>query len=83
MIKQPVLETEKVEASTDEFAGSTLFNGNICGPISSSMDESMFRLVISKWQNAFDGLKETNNYKFLSAAGSLMKNMVIYTSLLI
>ncbi|KAJ4705908.1 Timeless protein [Melia azedarach] len=73
---KPVLETEKVEASTDEFAGSTLFNGNICGPISSSMDESMFRLVISKWQNAFDGLKETNNYKFLSAAGSLMKNMI-------
>lgn len=41
------------------------------------MNESMFQLVISKWRSAFDALKETHDYKFLSAAGSLMKNMVI------
>ncbi|KAI9159863.1 hypothetical protein LWI28_002675 [Acer negundo] len=52
------------------------FQGNICGPIASSMDDSMFQLVISKWRYAFDGLKETKEYKFLSAAGSLMKNMI-------
>ena len=61
----------------DKDADSTIFRGDICGPIAESMNESMFQLVILKWRNAFDGLKETNDYKFLSAAGSLMKNMVI------
>lgn len=42
------------------------------------MNESMFQLVISKWRYAFDGLKETHDYKFLSAAGSLLKIMVIH-----
>lgn len=44
------------------------------------MNDSMFQLVISRWRNAFEGLKETNDYKFLSASSSLMKNMVIHTS---
>lgn len=79
VIKQPALEKEALEASTTEFADSTLFKGNICGPIASTMDESMFKLVISKWQDASEDLKKTNNYKFMSAAGSLMKNMVINT----
>lgn len=42
------------------------------------MNDSMFQLVISKWRYAFDGLKETHDYKFLSAAGSLLKIMVIH-----
>ena len=74
--------TDTSEAAADEFAGSTLFKGNIWGPIASSMDDSMFQLVISKWRYAFDGLKETKEYNFLSAAGSLMKNMVIIPCLL-
>ncbi|KAL5813132.1 hypothetical protein ACOSQ3_028082 [Xanthoceras sorbifolium] len=73
---KPTNETDTSEASAEDFAGSTLFKGNICGPIASSMDDSMFQLVISRWHHEFDGLKETNNYKFLSAAGSLMKNMI-------
>ncbi|XP_044504324.1 protein timeless homolog isoform X2 [Mangifera indica] len=64
------------EASATECSKSTMFRDNICGPIASSMDESMFQLVISRWRNAFDALKETKNYKFLSAAGSLMKSMI-------
>lgn len=56
--------------------GSTLFKGNICGPIAETLNESMFQLVVSKWRNAFDGLKMTNDYKFLSAAGSLMKTLI-------
>lgn len=36
----------------------------------------MVLLLISKWRFAFDGLKETNDYKLLSAAGSLLKIMV-------
>ncbi|XP_030548620.2 protein timeless homolog isoform X2 [Rhodamnia argentea] len=54
----------------------SLFSGDICGPIAASMNESMFLMVISKWRDAFDGLKETKDYKFLSAAGSLLKAMI-------
>lgn len=75
---QPNFEANTCEASVNHHADSTLFEGSICGPIAESMNESMFLLVISKWRNAFDGLKETNDYKFLSAAGSLMKIMVIH-----
>lgn len=57
--------------------GNTIFKGNICGPIAASMNESMFLLVISRWHDTFDGLKETKDYKFLAAAGSLLKAMVI------
>lgn len=71
------METVASEAFDGNFADSTFFKGNICGPIAASMNESMFILVISKWRYAFEGLKETNDYKFLSAAGSLVKIMVI------
>lgn len=77
MLLQPSKEKDSSEVSTDEFAGSTIFNGNICGPIASTMDDLMFQLVTSRWRLAFDGLKETKDYKYLSAAGSLMKTMVI------
>ncbi|KAK9065071.1 hypothetical protein SSX86_016454 [Deinandra increscens subsp. villosa] len=66
----------KSESSRNHDADSTLFKGNICGSISETMNESMFLLVISKWRSAFEGLKETNNYSFLSAAGSLTKIMI-------
>ncbi|KAL0400652.1 UNVERIFIED_CONTAM: hypothetical protein Slati_4095100 [Sesamum latifolium] len=55
---------------------NTLFTGNICGPIAETLNESMFLMVISKWRYAFEGLKQTNDYKFLSAAGSLVKIMI-------
>ncbi|MBA0621832.1 hypothetical protein Godav_007422 [Gossypium davidsonii] len=64
------------EASADNCADDSFFQGDVCGPIAASMNESMFQLVISSWRNAFEGLKETNDYKFLSAASSLLKNMV-------
>lgn len=57
--------------------GNTIFKGNICGPIAASMNESMFLLVISRWRDTFDGLKETKDYNFLAASGSLLKAMVI------
>ncbi|KAK9292038.1 hypothetical protein L1049_019992 [Liquidambar formosana] len=76
LISEPKMETDTSEAFVDNHPDSTLFKGNICGPIAESMNESMFLLVISRWRYAFDGLKETNDYKFLSAAGSLMKIMI-------
>ena len=40
----------------DKNADRTIFRGDICGPIAESMKESMFKLVILNWRNAFDGL---------------------------
>ncbi|KZV33466.1 protein timeless [Dorcoceras hygrometricum] len=54
----------------------TLFDGCVCRPVSQTLNESMFLLVISKWRYAFEGLKQTNDYKLLSAAGSLVKTMI-------
>lgn len=71
-----LFEADTSEAQT-EHADSTFFQGNICGPIAATMNEAMFQLVVTKWRYAFEGLKETGDFKFLSAAGSLMKNMVI------
>ena len=81
MFYQPNKEADTLEASTNPHTDSTYFEGNICGPIAASMNEPMFLLVISKWRYAYDGLKETNEYKFVSAAGSLMKILVVYASL--
>ncbi|BFG23444.1 hypothetical protein CerSpe_097180 [Prunus speciosa] len=69
-------EADTTEAPTHKDADITFFRGDVCGPIAASMNESMFQLVISKWRYAFDGLKETHDYKFLSAAGSLLKIMI-------
>lgn len=80
LLQQPESNADDAfEASLNCYADSTLFKGNICGPIAASMNESMFLLVLSKWRDAYDGLKETKNYKFVSAAGSLMKIMVVVT----
>ncbi|TKY51371.1 timeless-like protein [Spatholobus suberectus] len=64
-----------LETFGDKDADTSDFSGQICGPIAASLNESMFQLVISKWRHAYDGLKETNDFQFLSAAGSLLKNM--------
>ncbi|KAL9237361.1 hypothetical protein vseg_011919 [Gypsophila vaccaria] len=78
-----LLTKHNVEASTESSLGdtdnddnSTWFKGDICGPIAATMNESMFGLVIAKWQLAFDGLKETKNNSFLSVSGSLVKIMI-------
>uniref|UniRef100_A0A0D9WDU9 Timeless N-terminal domain-containing protein n=1 Tax=Leersia perrieri TaxID=77586 RepID=A0A0D9WDU9_9ORYZ len=52
------------------------FIGDICGPVAATLNEDMFNLVISRWREAYDSLKELKDYKTLSAAGSLMKNMI-------
>ncbi|CAD6271153.1 unnamed protein product [Miscanthus lutarioriparius] len=52
------------------------FHGDICGPVAATLNEDMFNIVISRWRETYEGLKETKDYKTLSAAGSLMKNMI-------
>ncbi|XP_059434637.1 uncharacterized protein LOC132167643 isoform X2 [Corylus avellana] len=71
------------EAFVDKDANGIIFRGDICGPITESMNESMFQLVILKWRDAFDGLKGTHDYKFLSAPGSLMKTMICMLDLVL
>ncbi|KAF5451134.1 hypothetical protein F2P56_031424 [Juglans regia] len=80
---KPNVGSDIFEAFADKDADSTIFRGDICGPIAQSMNEPMFQLVILKWRSAFEGLKETNNYKFLSAAGSLMKTMICMLDLVL
>ncbi|XP_038877780.1 protein timeless homolog [Benincasa hispida] len=77
-----IIEADTVEAQM-EHADSTFFQGNMCGPIAATMNEAMFQLVVTKWRYAFEGLKETNDFKFLSAAGSLMKNMICMLDLVL
>ncbi|KAI3458065.1 hypothetical protein Pfo_014728 [Paulownia fortunei] len=71
------------EASATCHDDNTLFKGSICGPIAETLNESMFLMVISKWRYAFEGLKQTNDYKFLSAAGSLVKTMICMLDLVL
>ncbi|KAI5561937.1 hypothetical protein BDE02_15G020400 [Populus trichocarpa] len=73
---KPNMEKDNSQAFSDEYVDNTSFKGGICGPIAASMNESMFLLVISRWKNAFEGLKVTHDYKFLSAAGALMRIMI-------
>ncbi|KAK6131802.1 hypothetical protein DH2020_034460 [Rehmannia glutinosa] len=72
---KPGIDVEN-EASATCHDDNTLFKGSICGQIAETLNESMFLMVISKWRYAFEGLKQTNDYKFLSAAGSLVKTMI-------
>lgn len=76
LIQKSKLDHDASEVLVSKHDDKTLFQGDICGPIAATMNEAMFLLVISKWRDAFEGLKETNDYKSLSTAGSLMKNMV-------
>ncbi|CAA0824662.1 timeless family protein [Striga hermonthica] len=72
---KPSIEVEN-EASATRHDETTIFNGSICGPIAETLNEPMFLLVISKWRFAFESLRQTNDYKFLSVAGSLVKTMI-------
>ncbi|XP_073109120.1 uncharacterized protein [Elaeis guineensis] len=82
--KKPGMEGPMSEALPDHVNVKNLsFHGNLCGPIAATMNEAMFLLVMSKWREAFEGLKETSDYKSLSAAGSLMKNMICMLDLVL
>ncbi|KAK1286793.1 hypothetical protein QJS10_CPA03g00256 [Acorus calamus] len=79
--KFSILKAEMEDAASKvsregDASDSTAFYEGICGPIAATMNEAMFLLVISKWRYAYDSLKETRDYKFLSTTGSLMKNMI-------
>ncbi|EXB72485.1 hypothetical protein L484_011488 [Morus notabilis] len=80
---KPNIGADTSEVLDDAHADKTHFGGDMCGPIAASMNESMFQLVFSHWRNTFEGLKETHNFKFLSAAGSLMKNMICMLDLVL
>ncbi|KAJ1689619.1 hypothetical protein LUZ63_013774 [Rhynchospora breviuscula] len=62
---------------------SANFKGDICGPVAETINEEMFNLVLNRWRETFEGLKQTNDYKSLSAAGSLMKNMIFMIDLVL
>ncbi|CAI9278194.1 unnamed protein product [Lactuca saligna] len=61
LASKPDAEVNVSETSKDHDAESTLFEANICGSISKTMNETMFLLVVSKWRSIFDGLKETHD----------------------
>lgn len=54
----------------------TVYQGLICAPIASTMNEPIFNMVISKWHYAFETLKETHDLKSLTTAGALIKEMI-------
>ncbi|WOK95730.1 hypothetical protein Cni_G04437 [Canna indica] len=75
--KEPNMQELISDPSHENLCGdNTSFHGDVCGPVAATINEAMFKFVISKWLEAFDSLKETNDYKSLSAAGSLFKNMI-------
>lgn len=76
LICQKACETESPPEALHNQEDSAHFKGDICGPVAETINEEMFNLVICRWRETFEGLKQTNDYKTLSAAGSLMKNMV-------
>lgn len=75
-IVQPECTGVSEEFLLNKVNDKSTFHGDICGPISATIHEAMFSLVITKWRYAFESLKETNDYKFLSSSGSVMKSMV-------
>lgn len=79
-LQQDNITLSELHNSHASGSDSTLFHGDICGPLAATMNEAMFLLVISQWRDAFEGLKQTNDYKSLSAAGSIMKDMVFSIS---
>ncbi|KAH0460279.1 hypothetical protein IEQ34_010942 [Dendrobium chrysotoxum] len=75
--KRQTMENKERESSINNQSVDYLsLHQDLCGPIAATMNEAMYSLVISKWREASDGVKITNDYKFLSAAGSLIKSMV-------
>ncbi|XP_051138168.1 uncharacterized protein LOC127256292 [Andrographis paniculata] len=71
---KPHIDVEKEELTTSN--NDNTLRGSMCGPIAETLNEAMFQMVIAKWRSAFEGIKQTNDYKFLSAAGSLLKIMI-------
>lgn len=76
-LQQDTITLSELHNSPRSGSDNTLFHGDICGPLAATMNEAMFLLVISQWRDAFEGLKQTNDYKSLSAAGSIMKDMAL------
>ncbi|KMZ63424.1 Timeless family protein [Zostera marina] len=74
--KKQNLDSKTPRESFDNEVNASSVIGNICGQIAATMTEAMLLLVISKWRNAFDSLKETGDYKCLSSSSSLTKNMI-------
>ncbi|CAH8279425.1 unnamed protein product [Arabidopsis lyrata] len=84
LASNPATGTEETsELSTNQKAGVNFSKSDICAPIAATINDRMFLLVISKWRCAFDGLKETKDFKFLYAAGSLVKTMLCLLDLVI
>ncbi|XP_078151328.1 timeless family protein isoform X2 [Carex rostrata] len=82
-ISKKACETESPSAALHNQEDSAHFKGDICGPVAETINEEMFNLVICRWRETFEGLKQTNDYKTLSAAGSLMKNMIFMIDLVL
>ncbi|CAM6108735.1 unnamed protein product [Calypogeia fissa] len=49
---------------------------HLCGLIASTMDEPMFKMVLSKWQEFSDFAEEAKDWKPLAAAVAVMKDMI-------
>ncbi|CAN8244514.1 unnamed protein product [Cochlearia groenlandica] len=71
------------KTSTEEASEASTNQDDICAPVAATISDRMFLLVFSKWRYAFDGLKETKDFRFLSAAGSLMKTMLSLLDLVV
>lgn len=74
--KVSIMQKSNMQNSSSEAPLNGGCDDSFCGPIAATINEAMFFLVISKWQEWFEGLKITKNHKALSAAGSLMKKMI-------
>ncbi|KAJ4875737.1 timeless family protein [Raphanus sativus] len=77
------IPARSTEETPEQNAGGNFSKSDICAPIAATINDRMFSLVISKWRTAFDGLKETKDFKFLSAAGSLVKIMLCLLDLVL
>ncbi|EPS65409.1 hypothetical protein M569_09367, partial [Genlisea aurea] len=80
---QNSLDDDRMGSTSCHDDDTSFHGGSICGPIAETMSEAMFLLVISKWRYAFEGLNQTNNYKFVSVAGSLVKIMICMLDLVL
>ncbi|KAI5080095.1 hypothetical protein GOP47_0005574 [Adiantum capillus-veneris] len=70
-------DTRKETAvSTPEGHSDSLFQGQFCGPVASTMAQDMFVMVVSRWHTYSEAAKEANDWASLSIASSLFKEMV-------
>jgi timeless len=71
--KEPSSEDEeKRKAANQAFAAAV----RGCGEIAATMDEEMFNMVVSRWREYADTIKEGKEFSALAAAGALLKDMV-------